>query len=253
MCWFDSTDWRWLFRFCLGLATPTKPKFTAQMRTITFRVLSHRTVKPTVEVHTRLLARPTRLPLSTEEVFERAEMIDALGLRAFVPGDNDRLPHLIAHGAAEGHQFHRRHVILRECLDFYNLVDRVDLKSVEATFVEAELSSEFFSSLAIMEFLLKRPHSLETRRYRGWVRHTLRALASPRTQVYWITLDTLRHVATLLSTRSGWRHLSGNFTKSGPATILHLESPQLLSWKVSVSVASVSLLRCPLPWRVLTP
>jgi hypothetical protein len=165
--------------------------------------------KTGVEIHTRLLARPTRLPLSTEEVFERADMIDAVSLRAFVPSNNDRLLHLIAHGAVEGHNFRRRHVILRECLDFYHLAHRVDLQGVEATFVEAGLSSEFFSSLAIMEFLLKRPHSVETRRYRGWVRHTLSALASPRTQVYWITLDTLRHVATLLSTRSGWRHLSG--------------------------------------------
>ena len=163
----------------------------------------------TVEVHTRLVARPTRLPLGTEQVFERAKMIDALGLRAFVPCDNDRLVHLIAHGAAEGHQFRRRHVVLRECLDFYYLADRVDLAKVEATFIEAKLSSEYFSFLAIMEFLLKRPHSAETTRYLGWVRQTLRALASPRRQVYWITLDTLRHVATLLSTRSGWSYLSG--------------------------------------------
>jgi hypothetical protein len=167
----------------------------------------HRTA--VVEVHTSLLARPTKLPLGTEQVFERAKMIDARGLRAFVPDVNDRLMHLIAHGSVEGHQFRRRHVILRECLDFYHLADRVNLKGVEVSFIEAGLSSEYFSFLAIVEFFLMRQHSIETTRYLGWVQQTLRALASPARQTYWITLDTLRHVATLLCTRSGRRYLSG--------------------------------------------
>lgn len=176
-----------------------------------YPALSRRGSLAAVEIHTRLLGEPTKLPIDTDAIFARARLTDTGSAKFFLPSPEDRMIHLIAHGAIANHQHRRRHIILREALDFFYLSKsfEINLGRLYSIFRDAGHEAEFCAFIAIMSFTLGQPFGSPDwqRQNAQWMSETIEALARPRKQAYWIARDNIRLALSLVATRKGQARL----------------------------------------------
>ncbi len=131
-----------------------------------------------VELHTRLGPEKCETLLNSKTVFDRANW-PVQGFRTLaIPLLEDRFSHLIAHAQIYSHRYRRKQFVLRDALDFHNLVARhdIDVAGIRDIYVSSGYRHEFDGFIKFSRFVLGDLEALDSSH---WGRETLRSQAYP--------------------------------------------------------------------------